>query len=176
MDDQKLAAQYDATGDLIDLCRTAVWLQEAVAVEAGGSQVEAGLEMSSYAGALGELKTEQLQQIRQQMRVQSILFSGLRQWMESWDLGAGFEETYATARRLIRARLADLTPAQQATIDLLVKGQDRDINHDTQQQAVELLSDLFSRNDWQAMTEVASKSIASQVLNASPARMTASST
>jgi len=42
MDDQKLAPQYDATGDLIDLCRTAAWLQEAVAVEAGGSQVEAG--------------------------------------------------------------------------------------------------------------------------------------
>ena len=160
----------------MDLCRTAAWLQETVEVETGSSQVEAGLELSSYARALNELEAEQLQQIRQQMRVQSMLFGGLHQWMESWDLGAGFEETYTTARRLIHARLANLTPAQQATIDLLVKGQDRGINPEMWQQAVGLLSELFSQDDWQIMAGAASKSITSQVLNASPARTTASLT
>ena len=170
MDDQKLAAQYDATGDLMDLCRTAAWLQETVEVETVSSQVEAGLEMSSYAGALSELKTEQLQQIRQQMRVQSMLFGGLHQWMESWDLGAGFEETYTTARRLIRTHLANLTPSQQAALQslLIEDRQGKDLSHEMLQQVIELLSNLFSQDDWQVMAEAASKSIASRVLNAIP--------
>ena len=169
MDDQKLAAQYDATGDLMDLCRTAAWLQETVEVETGRSQVEAGLELSSYARALNELEAEQLQQIRQQMRVQSMLFGGLHQWMESWDLGAGFEETYTTARRLIRTQLANLTPSQQAALQslLIEDRQGKDLSHEMQQ-VIELLSNLFSQDDWQVMAEAASKSIASRVLNAIP--------
>ena len=169
MDDQKLAAQYDATGDLMDLCRTAAWLQETVEVETGSSQVEAGLELSSYARALNELEAEQLQQIRQQMRVQSMLFGGLHQWMESWDLGAGFEETYTTARRLIRTQLANLTPSQQAALQslLIEDRQGKDLSHEMQQ-VIELLSNLFSQDDWQVMAEAASKSIASRVLNAIP--------
>ena len=153
----------------MDLCRTAAWLQETVEVETGSSQVEAGLELSSYARALNELEAEQLQQIRQQMRVQSMLFGGLHQWMESWDLGAGFEETYTTARRLIRTQLANLTPSQQAALQslLIEDRQGKDLSHEMQQ-VIELLSNLFSQDDWQVMAEAASKSIASRVLNAIP--------
>lgn len=96
MDDQTLAAQYAQTGNLMDLCQSESWLQESAQIkDAVGGQVEAGLEMKAYVQAMGLFTPEQSQTIRQQMKVQSILFPELRQWMECWDLGAGFEETYA---------------------------------------------------------------------------------
>lgn len=106
MDDNTLATQYSQTGDLMDLCNNDAWLRESAQIEDEvGGQVEAGLAMKEYSRAINALTAEQSQQLRQQMKVQSLLFTGLRQWMESWDLGAGFEDTYAIARRLIRAHL-----------------------------------------------------------------------
>lgn len=169
MDDQRLAAQYAATGNLMDLCCTDAWLQESAEIEAFNGQVEAGAGLSDYVHALNELEPERQQQIRQQMLVQSMLFTGLRQWMESWDLGAGFEETYAIARRLIRSHLASLTSRQQVMIDrLLAERQAESTDQAIHQQVVVFLSELFSRDDWQAMADAASRTIASQVLNAIP--------
>lgn len=107
MDDQTLAAQYAQIGNLMDLCQTEAWLRESAQIEDEvDGQVEAGLGLKDYHQGATALTPEQSRHIRQQMKVQSILFTGLRQWMDSWELGAGFEDTYAIARRLIRQHLS----------------------------------------------------------------------
>lgn len=166
MDDRTLAAQYAQTGDLMDLCHNEAWLREAAHIEDEG-QVEAGLVMQEYSQTVRTLPGEQSQQLRQQMQVQSILFTTLRQWMETWDLGAGLDDTYTIARRLIRQHLANLTPIQQAAIEKL-RGDDGGIGNRNQlvEQGVAILSELFTPEDWQAMATAASHSISLRVLNA----------
>jgi hypothetical protein len=167
MDDPTLAAQYAQSGDLMDLCNNEAWLRESAQVE-DGVQVEAGLPMREYSQTVTALTSEQNQQLRQQMKVQSILFTALRQWMESWDLGAGFDDTYAIARRLIRHHLANPAETQFATIDRLLAGsvEPGNMNPSTEKQAVSLLAEMFTQEDWQAMAEAASHSISSRVLSA----------
>ena len=120
MDDQTLIAQYAQTGNLMDLCQTEAWLRESAQIEDEvDGQVEAGLGLKDYHQAATALTPEQSRHIRQQMKVQSILFRGLRQWMDSWELGAGFEDTYAIARQLIRQHLSQPTSNQQSLAALL---------------------------------------------------------
>ncbi len=166
MDDPTLAAQYAQSGDLMDLCNNEAWLREAAQVE-DGVQVEAGLPMREYSQIVTALTSEQNQQVRQQMKVQSILFTALRQWMESWDLGAGFDDTYAIARQLIRHHLANPNETQLATIDRLLAEsvEPGNMNLSTGKQAVSLLTEMFTQEDWQAMAEAASHSISSRVLS-----------
>ena len=91
------------------------------------------------------------------MKVQSTLFTGLRQWMNSWDLGAGFEDTYAIARRLIRQHLSQPTSSQPSLAALLESVEIDSPDPLTQQQVVALLSNLFTPEDWQTMAQAASK-------------------
>jgi len=169
MDDNTLAAQYAQTRDLMDLCNTDAWLRESIQIEDEVStQVEAGLAMQEYHHTVNALKPDQLQHLRQQMRVQSVLFTGLQQWMDSWDLGAGFEDTYAIARRFIREHLANPTPTQQSLVERLwlEHSQLSSANPLQQQQVVAILSEMFTQENWQAMANAASHSISSRVLSA----------
>jgi hypothetical protein len=167
MDDPTLATQYAQTRDLMDLCNNEAWLRESAQIE-DGEQVEAGLPMKGYSETVTSLTSEQHQQLRRQMKVQSILFTALHQWMESWDLGAGFDDTYAIARRLVRHRLAHPTSTQLATLDkfLAENVKPGSINTSAGKQAITLLSEMFTQEDWQAMAEAASHSISSRVLSA----------
>ena len=167
MDNTILAAQYAQSGDLMDLCNNETWLRESASIEDEG-QVEAGLVMRKYSQVVSILTSEQTQQLRQQMKIQSILFTALRQWMESWNLGAGFDATYASARRLIRYHLANLNPTHQAAFEKLL-GENagmESMNELTRQQVITMLSEFLTPGDWQAMAEAASHSIALQVLSA----------
>jgi hypothetical protein len=168
MDNKLLAEQYAKTGNLMDLCSTEAWLQESAQIEdEGEGQIEAGLAMKDYQNQVKALTDEQSRQLRNQMRVQSTLFTGLYTWMNEWDLGAGFKATYTIARRLIRQHLADPAPPLQIFIDVLLaeNSQTSSTDKPTQQQMIELLSEIFTPEDWQVMAQAASQSISSQVLN-----------
>ena len=84
--------------------------------------------------------------------------------MNSWDLGAGFEDTDAIARRLIRQYLSQPTSSQQSLTALLESVEMDSPNPLTQQQVVVLLPELFTPEDWQTMAQVASQSISYRVL------------
>ena len=91
MDERRLAEQFAQTGNLMDLCASEDWLTESAQVEADcGGRVEAGLALREYAARLGAPTVEQLQMVK----LQSTLFSALRAWMESWQLGLSFETTW----------------------------------------------------------------------------------
>jgi hypothetical protein len=130
-------------------------------------QVEAGLAMKGYAQVVNSLTSEQSQQLRQQMKIQSILFTVLRQWMDSWNLGAGFDDTYTVARQIVRRHLKSPTPNQQAVIDELLSedAQTSNLTQLIRQKVMKLLSDMLTSEDWQALAEAASQSISLQVLN-----------
>jgi hypothetical protein len=160
MDNQTLAEQYAQTGNLMDLCQSEAWLQELAQEGEAEENVEAGLSMKAYAQMVAALTPQQSRTMRQQVKVQSILFSGLHQWMKSWELGAGFEETYTIARRLIRQYLNELTPEQQTVIAGLLA--ERELS---QAERVSMLSEMFTPEDWQALAQAASQSISMRVLS-----------
>jgi hypothetical protein len=163
MNDRTLAEQYARTGNLMDLCQSETWLRESAQIEdESRGNVEAGLSMKAYAEAIATLTPEQSQAMRQQVKVQSMLFSGLQQWMQSWELGAGFEATYTIARRLIRQHLNEPAPEQKNAIDeLLAMPNDERL----QEKRVALLSKMFSPEDWQTLAQSASQSISIRVLS-----------
>jgi len=167
MDDETLATQFAQTGDLMDLCTNEVWVRESAQLEADvEGQVEAGAAMQAYARFVDGLTVEQGQSLRRTMRIQSILFTGLQQWMASWDLGAGFEETYTLARQLVRQHLAQFKADDPSDIDRLLAADQGagNITAAQRQQAIALLAEWLTPEDWQALADVASRSISSQVL------------
>jgi len=171
MDDPTLTAQYAQSGNLMDLCNNETWLRKAAQIEDGGP-VEVGLPMKQYSQSVTALTSQQNQQLHQQMKVQSILFTALHHWMESWDLGAGFDDTFAIARRLVRHHLANPSPTQLAIINTLLAQNTEPgcANPSTENQALSFLSELFTQDDWQTMANAASLSISSRVLTAGKTR------
>jgi hypothetical protein len=168
MDHLLLAEQYAKTGNLMDLCSTEAWMQECAEIEDEAGQIEAGLAMRDYQNQVKMLTDEQSQQLRNQMRVQSTLFTGLHSWMSNWELGAGFQDTYTIARGLIRQHLAAPAPALQAFVEELLREDSGTPNgHQLNpSEIIELLSQILTPEDWQVMAQAASQSIASRVLNA----------
>ncbi len=164
MDERRLAEQFAQTGNLMDLCANEDWLKEAAQVEANcGGSAEAGLALREYADRLGAPTIEQLQMVK----LQSTLFSELSAWMESWQLGLSFGATYTEARRLIRYRLQHLSPEQHIWVKRLLAAPDRDLASDRQpvrSQAIAMLGDLLTQEDWQNLANTAAQGMAVGVL------------
>jgi hypothetical protein len=164
MDECRLAEQFAQTGNLMDLCANEDWVRESAQVEADcGGNVEAGLAMRAYAARLGSPTVEQLQMVK----LQSILFSELRAWMEAWQLGLSFEAIYTEAHRLIRYRLQHLGPEQHAWAEMLIADPEQTPASDqkpVRSQAIAMLSDLLTQEDWQSLANTAAQGRAVGVL------------
>ncbi|MEL6854898.1 MAG: hypothetical protein AAFO83_07285 [Cyanobacteria bacterium J06607_13] len=173
MDDQTLAAQLEKTGDIMDLARDEAWVRESARIEAEcGGRIEAGLAVKAYAQAkyddsLGHVR----QELRSQMRVQSILFGELRRWMETWDIGGAFSDTYTEARELIRAHLKQPTPELEAWAAAVLEedtqaqeNADKPVRAKTRAQLLLMMSD----EDWETLARVAAAAIADIVLAHAP--------
>ena len=163
MDEFRLAEQFAQTGNLMDLCANEDWLKESAQVEADcDGSVEAGLVLREYAARLGTPTIEQLQMVK----LQSTLFSELRAWMESWQLGLSFEATYTEARRLIRYRLQHLRAEQHAWVRTLFADPNRDLadQQPVRSQAIAMLGDLLTQEDWQKLANTAAQGMAVGVL------------
>jgi hypothetical protein len=145
MDERRLAEQFAQTGSLMDLCASEDWLKESAQVEADcGGRVEAGLALRDYVTRLSAPTVEQLQMVK----LQSILFTELHAWMESWQLGLSFEATYTEARRLIRYRLQHLSPEQHIWVRTLLTTSEQTLASDQQPvhpQAIAMLGRHCSR-------------------------------
>ena len=82
------------------------------------------------------------------VKLQSILFTELHAWMESWQLGLSFEATYTEARRLIRYRLQHLSPEQHIWVKTLLTTSEQTLASDQQPvhpQAIAMLGRHCSR-------------------------------
>lgn len=168
MDDQTLAEQFAKTGNFMDLCRNEAWVRESARIEAEcDGRIEAGLAMRAYAAAKYDDSLDDVRkEMRRQMRVQSILFSELRRWMEEWDIGISFEQTYTEARQLVRAHLKQPTPdlkdwveAVLAEDDLAQELTDTPVRDQTRAQ----LSRMMTDDDWETLAQIAAETAANLV-------------
>jgi hypothetical protein len=111
---------------MMDLCRDEAWVRESARIEAEcDGRIEAGLAMKAYAEAKYDDSLSDVRKVmRRQMRVQSILFSELRRWMEEWEIGRSFEATYTEARQLVRAHLKQPTPELKDWVEAVLAEDD----------------------------------------------------
>ncbi|MEL7144334.1 MAG: hypothetical protein AAFR25_03320 [Cyanobacteria bacterium J06629_19] len=172
MDDRKLAEQWAKTGSFMDLCLDEAWVRESARIEEEcGGRIEAGLAMKAcaqakYDPALADVRKD----LRRKMRLQSILFVELNRWMQGWDIGAAFEETYTEARQLVRAPLKQPSPALADWIEAVLEEdkQPDDVDKPVRSQTRAQLALMMTDEDWEVLAQVAAntaaKSVRSKVL------------
>ena len=164
MDERKLAEQWEKTGSLMDLCRDEAWMEEAARIEDEcDGRVEAGLVMKAYAAAKYDPALSDVRQnMRRRMRLQSILFSELSLWIEEWDIGAAFEETYTEARRLVRAHLKQPSPDLSDWIEAVLEEdkQPDDTDKPLRSQTRSQLALMMTDEDWETLAKVAANTAA----------------
>ncbi|MEO1095993.1 MAG: hypothetical protein AAFX01_13950 [Cyanobacteria bacterium J06638_28] len=164
MDDRVLAAQWAKTGNLMDLCFDEAWLRaEAQGDGYEDGYIEAGPMMRDYVAHSQTVPPE----LRQQMRLQSILFTELQRWMTTWELGRSFEATYTQARQLIRQHLQQPTVEQKTWLEALLAEDDQSLNPEqkpVRAQAIAMLANLFTEADWEALATKAAQGMAQGVL------------
>lgn len=164
MDERRLAEQFAQTGNLMDLCADEAWLRDAARLEEDcGGQVEAGPAMREYVSRLSPLSVEQLRMVK----LQSILFTELRIWMETWELGQCFEATYTKARQLVRHHLKRLSPEQKTWVEALLEEDAQGIAPEQEtirSQTVVMLSKMLTQEDWQVLADTAAQGMAVRVL------------
>ena len=168
MNDEILAQQLAATGNLMDLLNDETWLRETAAVEAEcGGRVEAGLGLQPYVEQLEAVPPETFRRQRRQVQVLSILLPELKAWLQSWGLGLSLEAVYIEAQRRLCGHLQQLTPEQATWIEALL-AESAQLPASEQKtvrgQAIAMLSQLFTEDDWQAFAQVAAEGMAQGVL------------
>lgn len=176
MDEQTQAEQYARTGNLMDLCNNEAWVREVARIEDEcGGNVGAGISMRGYEAWLQKSSSEERRQMQQRMRLQSILFSELHAWMQTWGLGVSFEETYTLARRLVRDRLEEASPEQATWIEALLAEDLQELPQEkpVRGETVTRLTEMLTLEDWRSLAAVASRAISAEVLRVGDADSTA---
>lgn len=165
MDDRKLAEQWAKTGSFMDLCLDEEWVRESARLEDEcDGKIEAGVAMKAYAQAKYDDSLNHVrQEMRLKMRVQSILFVELRRWMEEWDIGIAFSETYTEARELVRAHLKDPTAELKQWVEAVLAEDDQAQKNDekpVRAQTRVQLSLMMTEDDWKVLAQVAADAAA----------------
>ena len=168
MNDATLAEQLRKTGNLMDLLNDEAWVREADAEHASEEgPVEAGLGLQPYVELLKEASPEALQRQRWTVKVLSILLPELKGWLESWQLGRSQEAVYMEAQQRLYGHLRHPTPEQTAWIEmLLAEGEQASPNDQKviRAGAIAMLAQIFTTEDWQAIANVASQTMAKDIL------------
>ncbi|MBE9108894.1 hypothetical protein IQ273_05620 [Nodosilinea sp. LEGE 07298] len=168
MNDAILAEQLRKTGNLMDLLNDEAWVREADADHASEEgTVEAGLGLQPYVEFLKEASPEALQRQRWYVRVLSILLPELKGWLESWQLGRSLEAVYLEAQKCLYGHLRHPTPEQRAWIEmLLAEGEQASPNEQkvVRAEAIAMLAQMFTTEDWQAIANVASQTMTKDIL------------
>jgi hypothetical protein len=141
------------------------WLRASAEVEARfGGDVEVGVWLTHrHSGTVAD--PEKVQAMLQAMRLQSILFTELRTWMTSWNLGVGLESAVICARSLIRQHLERCSEEQQAYFEALLAEDKTAVECPVlRQQVTSHLQPMLTPEDWQTIAQAASRSIEQQVL------------
>ncbi|WP_071992362.1 hypothetical protein [Leptolyngbya sp. PCC 6406] len=168
MNDEILAQQLAKTGNLLDLLNDEAWVRETEAIEAEcGGQVEAGLGLKAYVEQLATVPSAAFRQQRRQVQLLSILLPELKAWLQSWELGRIFEAVYIEAQRQLFEHLQRPTPEQVIWLDSLLAEDSRQISPEqktVRSQAIVMLVQMFTEDDWQALAQTAAEETARGIL------------
>lgn len=165
MDEQRLAEQLDKTRNLLDLTYEDDWWADA---EQDEGWVEAGVMAKPYVAYLESLSPEQHRFLRWRMRLFSIVLPELKNWLQSWELGCSFEAVHTEAKRRIYGHLRQPTPEQTEWINALIAEDDQLLpmeERELRSQVVPMLSALFTREDREALADIAAQGMAQGVLH-----------
>ncbi len=163
MDDQRLAEQLRQTGNLLDILNEDDWWEG----DDWDGPTEAGVMAIPYVKYLESLTPEQHRFLRWRMRLFSILYPELKEWLQSWQLGHSFEAVHTKARRLIYERLKHPTSEQTDWINALIAEDDQNLPRSERRlrsQVVPMLSALLTQEDRQALADIAAQGMAQGVL------------
>lgn len=166
MDDPTRAEQLAKVNALLSAPCDEEWIAETEWIE-GDGWVEAGVMAKPYVEYLKSLTSEQHQFLRRRMRLFSILYPELKEWLQSWELGCSFEAVYTEARQLIYEHLKQPTPEQDAWITALIAEDDQNLprsERPLRAQVIPLLSALLTQDDRQALADIAAQGMAQGVL------------
>jgi ABC-type multidrug transport system fused ATPase/permease subunit len=168
MNDAILAEQWKKTGNLMDLLNDEAWVREADAEGAEDEgMVEAGPALRTYVELIENASPEALQRQRWFLRVLSILLPELKGLLESWQLGRSFEAVYMEVQQRLYGHLKNLTPEQTDWIEALLAEKEQalpDGQRVIRAQAVSMLAQMFTSEDWQAIADVAAQTMAHDIL------------
>jgi hypothetical protein len=168
MNDEILAQQLAKTGNLLDLLNDDAWVRETEAIEAEcGGQVEAGLGLRSYVEQLATVPPAAFRQQRRQVQLLSILLPELKTWLQSWELGLSFEAVYIEAQRRLFEHLQQPTPEQATWLEALLTEDAQKIAPEqktVRSQAIAMLAQMFTEDDWQALAQTAAEETAKGIL------------
>ena len=180
MNDEMLAQQLAATGNLMDLLSDEAWLRETDAIEAEcGGRVEAGLYLKPYVEQLEAVSPEVLRQQRRQVQMLSVLLPELKAWLQSWELGRSFEAVYIEAQRRLYEHLQHPTPEQAKWMASLLAKTAQPAVPDQGMvpgSAIALMSQMFTDDDWQALAQTAAEATAAGIWQVRQQEVTAAAT
>ena len=162
MNDAILAEQLRKTGNLLDLLNDDDWVRSADEEDF----VEAGLGLQPYVDLIQRASLEALRRQRWYVRVLSILLPELKQWLESWQLGRSFEAVYIEAQRRLYKHLEQLTSEQQGWIEALLAEAAQAVPKEqkvVRAQTTTWLAQLFTEEDWKAISAIAAQNIAHDI-------------
>jgi hypothetical protein len=127
------------------------WLDAAVQLEReSGWDGEVGVWLAQRQ-TTAPATSAQVQSMMVQVRLQSILFGELREWMNHWDLGMALDEALTCARQRVRSHLAEPTEAQQAYFDALLEEDAAKPEYKpVRAQAIQQLQAMLTEEDWGA--------------------------
>lgn len=164
MNEQMMAEQLKNSGNLMDLTFSQEWLEEAAEDD---GWVEAGVTVLPYHNYLKSLTQEQHRCLRVRAQLASILLPELRQWVETWGLGLSFESVHTAARAILYRHLTQLIEEKGEWVTALV---DEDSQHlpmeerAVRSQSISVLSQLFTKMDWNELAEVAAQEMSQTVM------------
>lgn len=168
MNDEILIAQFEKTGNLLDVLNDDAWRQETDVIEAKcGGQVEAGLALKPYVEQLATVPPEAFRHQRRRVQMLSILLPELKAWLQSWGLGLSLEVVYIEAQRRLFERLQQPTPKQATCLEALLTKDAQRLESEQKtgrRQAIALLASLFTEDDWQAFAQTAAEETAKGIL------------
>ncbi|MEA5464497.1 hypothetical protein [Leptothoe sp. PORK10 BA2] len=166
MDDPIRAEQLAKVNALLTAPCDAEWIAETEQIE-GDGWIEAGVMAKPYVEYLKSLTPEQHRFLRWRMRLFSILYPELKEWLQSWELGRSFEAVYTEARHLIYERLKHPTPEPTDWINALIAEDDQNLPRSERRlrsQVIPMLSALLTQEDRQALADIAAQGMAQSVL------------
>jgi hypothetical protein len=150
------------------------WLQVAIAdEEEHGVDVEAGSWLKGRSPILPP-SPAQVHRMMKQVRLHSIVFSELHQWMEGWNLGSALEDALVCARLQVSHYLHALSEEDWVYFDaLLVEDEQCCQSNDStpgnsshrplRNQLITRLKDALTPDAWNAIAQVAGEAMRRQV-------------
>ncbi|MEL6456116.1 MAG: hypothetical protein AAFQ40_15545 [Cyanobacteria bacterium J06623_5] len=166
MNEQRRAEPMQIADEQMRQLNDIEWLKQHPADEIeGDGWVEAGNGLQPYVAALKRLSAQDMKTIKAQARVLSMLLPVMRNWMESWGLGASFEAVCIEAQTVLFHRIQKASFAQEDWFEELSLAYAQGTREEhPPEQLRNRLTEILTQENWQTLASVAAQDAEQRVL------------